>query len=848
MPETAGQTEKSAEKGGFHLATKKKKKRHIVRTTLLSLVLICITTAAICGLALAWYIHSYINPSIEALDLSTINLNLTTIIYAQDPATGEFVEYEKLHESGENRIWVDYEDIPAYMGQAFVAIEDERFYTHKGVDWKRTFGAALKWVGGGDKAYGGSTITQQLIKNVTNDKDYSIRRKIKEIFSALALENDVDGDKDRILEMYMNTIPFGNSACGVQAAAHTYFNKDVSQLTLAECAAIAGITNAPTKYNPFRNPENTKARQEVILSKMLELGMITQSEYSAAKVQELKYERPADELNLLAPYTYFTDTIINDLVRDLKEQKGYSEQLAEQIVRTGGLKIYATIDQKVQGVMDDVYTNDDNFPKISKNGEQPQSAMVVMKPGGAIVGIVGGRGEKTGSRLLNRAESKRQPGSSLKPISTYGPAMDAGLITPYTGMVDEPFQELNGKPWPRNDNYKYTGSIILKDAVARSVNTIAVKTLDMLTPEAAYKFMTEKVGMESSIVSNRTLTNGKVVSDIGLAALGLGGLTDGVTVRQMAGAYGIFVNNGDFVKPFTYSKVLDANDNILLSNEAPEAIHAFENEKTTYYMNETLQGVTRAGGTASSAKVSGMATAGKTGTTTANRDRWFCGYTPYYVGATWFGYDQNYSLSGLSSNPATNLWKKVMFKIHEGLPDKSFPTPESGFSKVSYCTKTGLLPGAGCETATGNFYKGDAPKETCPGHVIEPVTPEEMLPGAIDPETGLPYPTPPTEGGTGTPPEGGTVTPPTEGGTGTTPEGGTTEGGGQTGGGTVTPPTGGTTEGGGQTGGGTVTPPTGGTTEGGGQTGGGTTTPPTGGVHNGGATTPTSPDNQDPEG
>lgn len=717
-----------------------RRKKHPVRKVLLTLLLICIMTAAICGLAFAWYIHSYINPSIETLDLSSINLKQTSIIYARDPETGEFTEYEKLHPQGENRIWADFDEIPVYMGQAFVAVEDERFYTHHGVDWKRTAHAALGWVTG-KGSFGGSTITQQLIKNVTNDKDYSIRRKINEIFRALALEKDANDDKDRILEMYMNTIPFGNSACGVQAAARTYFNKDVSELSLAECAAIAGITNAPTKYNPFVHPENTKERQEVILNKMLELGMISESQCAAAKAEALHYERPADETNQ-APYSWFTDQIIKDVIGDLVERKGYSEQLAENIVIGGGLQIYATIDQNVQKTIDEVYADDANFPKHSHTNktdgktEYPESAMVVMKPGGAIAGLIGGRGEKEGSRLFNRAtQAQRQPGSSFKPVSTYGPAMDAGLITPYTGMVDEPFKELDGKPWPRNDNGQYTGSIILKDAVARSVNTIAVKTIDLLTPQKSYDFLTQKVGMGGSLVT----------ADNDYAPLALGGLTNGVTVSQMAGAYGIFINDGKFVEPYTYSYVKDSKGNYLLVNELPEGaeapegvtvpepVQAFENVKTTYYMNETLQGVWSSIGTARQAKIPNMDTAGKTGTTTANRDRWFCGYTPYYVTACWVGYDNNYKLNGLSGNPATNLWKKVMTQIHEGLEPASFPKPGDGFSRISYCTKTGLLPVAGCETATGYFYKGDAPKKSCPGHVLENI-PDTIDPSLIDPE------------------------------------------------------------------------------------------------------------------
>lgn len=725
------------------MARRAKRRNPIVSffvTFFVSIILVAATTASICCLALVWYVNTYVNPSVALLDLANMDLNLTTIIYAEDPETGEYIEYEKLYQSGENRVWVDYEDIPIYMGQAFVAIEDERFYTHQGVDWKRTAGAVLGFVGGTNSSYGGSTITQQLIKNLTNENEYSVRRKVNEIFRALELEKELGGDKNRILELYMNTIPFGNSAHGVQAAAYTYFNKDVSELTLAECAAIAGITNAPTKYNPFTNPENTKERQELILGKMLELGMISTEEYTVAKNQELLYERPQVEEDVLEPYSYFTDAIITDLVQDLKDQKGYSDQLAEKIVLTGGLRVYATIDLDIQDIMDEVYQNDDNFPDISNNGETPQSAMVVMEPGGKIVGLVGGRGEKTGSRVLNRTESQRQPGSSIKPVSTYAPAVDLGLITPYSVLTDEAVMEVNGSSWPRNDSGTYSGQIVLKTAVARSVNTIAVQVLQMLTPEYSFDFLTQKLGMEDSLVSHRTTSSGSTVTDIDLAPLALGGLTDGVTVREMAGAYGIFINNGDYVKPFTYSKVTYSDGEILISNEDIEPIHALENEKTVYYMNTILQGVTESGGTASSVNIDGISTAGKTGTTTANRDRWFCGYTPYYVCTTWFGYDSSYELGSLSSNPSTELWKDVMYAIHEDLPDKSFELTNDNFSMVKYCTLTGLLPSSSCTTATGNYYKGDAPKVVCSGHYVAPVEPEvpeetvDPLDPLLDPE------------------------------------------------------------------------------------------------------------------
>lgn len=717
------------------------KKQHPVKTFFISLLLVCILATTFCGLAFAWYVHSYINPGIEELDLGGLGMNFTSIIYAPERdstgvPTGQYVEYDRLH-GGENRIWADMKEIPDNLKQAFVAIEDRRFYEHNGVDWKRTSGAALDWITG-KGSYGGSTITQQLIKNMTKDDDYSVKRKLAEILRSLALEREV-GDKDKILELYLNMIYMGYGSNGVKTATRTYFDKDLSELNLAECAVLAGITNNPSKYDPFRFPENVKKRQTTILKEMNRQRMITDAQMEEALNTPLKYQRPADEGANAQPYSYFTDTVITDVVNDLVERKGYSKTLASNLVTAGGLKIYTTIDTRIQGIMEDVYADDSNFPKVSKNGVLPQSAMVIVNKDGEILGTIGGRGQKTGSLLLNRAETPRQPGSAIKPLAVYGPAMDAGVITPYTGMVDSAYQKINGKDWPRNDDRVYRGPVVLKNAVAKSINTIAVKTLAELTPEASFKFLTEKLQFKH-LVGSQTTASGKVQTDIALAPLALGGLTNGATVREMAGGFSIFINEGKFFAPHTYTKVVDADDKVLLSNEDVEPTVAFENEKTAYYMNQTLQGVTSYG-TATSAKISGMQTAGKTGTTTSQRDRWFGGYTPYYVGVCWFGYDSTYTLSGVRGNPATNLWKAVMTRIHKDLPNASFekPSEDRGFTAVRYCTLTGLLPGNGCETEIGYFYKGDKPKKTCSGHRTQKTDREiyDDLIGQVDPETGL---------------------------------------------------------------------------------------------------------------
>ena len=665
---------------------------------LMTVILIGVLCGCICGLAGMWYIREYVEPN-TYIDVSKIGMNFTSMIYAKNPETGEYYEYETLS-GDENRVWANLDDIPLDLQKAVVAIEDQRFYQHQGVDWKRTVKGVLNWVTG--DTGGGSTITQQLIKNLLNEKDYSIQRKVYEIFRALKLEETLNGDKDRILEMYLNTIFLGNRCYGVQTAAETYFGKELHELNLPECAALAGITNNPSKYNPFRYPENVKMRQETILEQMKIQGLITEEEYNSAVAYDLNYYTEEVEEKGKAT-SWFTDAVIQDVINDLCEEYGYDRTIAKNIVYSGGLQIYITIDTNIQKIMDEVYANEENFPNASKNGTVPQSAMVVCDKQGNVLGMVGARGEKTTTGDLNRAtQAYRQPGSSIKPITVYAPAMDAGDITPYAVITDMPvYVDENGSPRPRNDSGDYRGQTVIRDAVARSVNAVAMRILQNTTPETVYTLLTETLGFKEVLLA-----------DCDLAPLSLGGMTKGVTVREMAGAYTMFVNDGKYSGTRTYSQVFDHDGELLLDN-TPEEEQVFQREQTTYYMTEVLSGVTERG-TATRARISGIETAGKTGTTNSNRDRWFCGYTPYYVGATWFGYDEDYNLSGISGNPSVTLWTAVMQRIHEELPDASFDNgDDSLFKRASYCTNTGLRPNESCPTATGRFYIGDEPKVSC---------------------------------------------------------------------------------------------------------------------------------------
>lgn len=696
---------------------------HLLSRILITLVLIGVLCGCFCGIAFAMYVHIYINPSAQetAAEISKgLGLNLNSFIYAKESDSDEYTLYETI-KGKENREWVDSDKIPDTLKNAVVAIEDERFYKHHGVDWVRTIGAVKGWLLGGTQ-YGGSTITQQLIKNITADNDYSVKRKVNEIFRAFALEKEID-DKDRILVMYLNTIYLGYNSYGVQTAAMQYFDKDVSQLDLAESAVLAGLTNNPSIYDVYNHPEKVKERQETILAQMLDQKMISQEEYEAAVAEELNY-RPYEEYQqeIKSTYSYFTDEVIKDVINDLMTEKGYSRLVAENMVYSGGLNIYATIDTKVQNALDEVWANADNFPNTEKYGEIPQSAMVITDKQGNIVGIAGGRGEKTSSRGFSYAsDARRQPGSSIKPLATYGPAMDAGIATPDTTVYDRALiQDAEGNPWPMNDGKYPTGrAMTVKEGMTRSLNTISAQLLKQLTPQKSYEFMTQQLGFK--LVDSRTNEDGTVQSDIDLAPLALGALTDGVTVREMAGGFSTFINDGVYGGTRTYTKVTDSEGNTIMEN-TPNTDKGFTNVRTAYYMLDCLQNVT-AHGTAYGIQLDGVETGGKTGTTTSNTDIWFCGITPKYSGAVWVGYEHNYRLDGLYGRNAAEIWLAVMQKVHAGDSGLVFDSHPQDFEEATYCMDTGLLASGACRAAgraaTGRFWKDKVPTETCSHQNIE---------------------------------------------------------------------------------------------------------------------------------
>jgi len=673
------------------------------RIVIVICVILVFAGAVVAGAALGFIDNS------TDLIAQEYNLDFSSVIYYIDDETGEPKEFDRLY-ADQNRIWVDLEATPEMLKKAFIAIEDERFLTHKGVDWKRTFGATLGYIFKGNNSYGGSTITQQLIKNVTGDDKRSPIRKIQEIVRALNLEQKMS--KDQIIEMYMNTIYLGQGCHGVQTASNVYYSKDVSQLSLAECASIAGITQYPSKYDPLVNYDAHKQKQEVVLSKMLELGYITQEEHDKAVAEELKLVKGTAKTKNSKIQSYYTDQIISDVMKDLMEQKHMSESAATKLLYKGGLKIYAHVDPDVQNAMEAVFSNNKNFPGSGSNG--PQSAMVIMDPyTGQVKGIVGGRGTKEGNRVLNRAtQSLRQPGSSIKPLAVYAPAIEDGVVTPAEMVSDT---ALTIGDWsPKNSDSKFMGTISTRVALEKSRNIPAVRILNELGVDDSFSFMTNKLGF-TSLISSEKREDGKVYSDKNLSSLALGGLTDGVSVLEMTAAYSTFANGGIYTPPTTYSKVIDPNGRIVLETKVKSK--RAMSETTAYTMANMLTGVVKHGTGTGARLANGVFCGGKTGTTDLDIDRWFVGITPNYAGAVWFGYDIPKSMSGLG-NPCTTVWKKVMDTIHKDIETKTILEPRNMTERV-ICQESGKIATTECDNVRTEFFKnGTQPSSFCDSHEI----------------------------------------------------------------------------------------------------------------------------------
>ncbi len=662
---------------------------------------------------------------------ASMDLDYTSYIYATNAVTGESYIYQEIQNTTGTRVWVSDTEIPECVKNATIALEDQRFRTHMGVDPIRTVRAVLEYgwnkiTGSSANAPGGSTLTQQVIKNMTGDDDYSPMRKVKEMLQALYIERRYT--KDQILEYYLNTVYFGQSSLGISAAADTYFGKDVSELNVTEAAALISITKSPRTYNPYLNPDKNKTRRVNTMWFMYEQGYLTREEFDLYSEQELvlvdldakKEETETEESGILL-YNYYSDMVIKDVLNDLQEEKGLTEAEAYNLLYYGGLQIYACVDPTIQVTMEEYFSNEENFEYknshkdtiVNDKGETevPQVAMMVMNPDtGDILGVIGGRGEKKKSLSLNRAtDSQRQPGSSIKPLSIYGYAFEHDILTLGTAIDDVPimYDKEEESFWPSNYDKTYSGLLSVKRALARSLNAPAAWGLRAVGIKTAYDFMVNSLHFTTLVQDD----------GVSLAPLSVGSLTHGVYLREMVAAYTTFAGDGMYAGYRSYSKVVGYDGKTVLDNGVErETVYS---EQTAYLMTDVLQSSVQS--IANAAKLKNIATAGKSGTTSSYKDRWFIGYTPYYVGGIWWGYD---TPSELNNTHHFVMWNEVMSQIHQqkGITEGNFEKP-SGLVETSVCTKSGKLPGPYCSTDPQGssvetfFYKeGTQPTETCNVH------------------------------------------------------------------------------------------------------------------------------------
>lgn len=700
---------------------KKKKSKHVFRKILKVCFILFLLVILICAGLLVGLVFSIQNGAGALAKEDFVINNFTTFVYDKNGN-----QYTTLTGS-ENRTYASLDEVSPYLPKAFISIEDERFEEHSGVDIKRTAGATVKYIlskfGIGNASYGGSTITQQVIKKVTGEEDRSSLRKAKEIIRAFQLETWLS--KDQIIELYMNLIYLGEGAYGVEAAAYTYFDKSADELTVAECAIIAGLAQAPEGYNPYNYPERAKNRQELVLGKMLELGAISQDQYKEAVEQELVYKKGS--VDLASNNSYFVDAVVEEVIDDLMDEKGVTRTMAQKMVYNNGLHIYTTIDPDIQDILDEVYM-DQSYFKTKDGSYDPelQSAMVIIDYArGNVVALIGGAGEKTTLRGLNRAtQMTRSPGSNMKPIGVYGPGLEKGVLSAATTFDDIPTTyKLGSQVWTiKNYDGKYRGLMNIRKAIEISDNIVAAKAIqERVGTDYSYEFLKD-LGITSLTTSDKNSP----------ASLALGGMSKGVSPLELAAAYGTIANKGVYVEPKLYTQVKDRQGEIVL--EKKSEVRDVMTKENAYILTDMLRTVTTGSeGTGTLARLDGIDVAAKTGTTSDDKDRWFTAYTPYYVGAVWFGYDQPKFIN-VSSNPGTKVWKAVMSKIHKDLPDAKFEKP-TGVVSVEICRDSGLLASELCKndqrgsrviTEIFNSKNGTIPTETCNLHEYVAVCPDSF--------------------------------------------------------------------------------------------------------------------------
>ena len=735
----------------------------------------------VCGFVFMGVVGDYLQEDIlpmAGMTIDDVEIDQSSTMYYVDSA-GDIQVYQNIFATTSSK-WAELEDIPEDLIHAAVAIEDHRFYTHQGVDWVTTIKACARMFFG-DDSVGGSSITQQLIKNLLlfedeSADDVTVQRKVLEIFRALQLERRYH--KDTIMEMYLNCIYLGQGCRGVRSAAETYFGKELELLTAAECASLISITNSPTYYDPYQNFDNNKKRKEDVLWAMREYGWLEEAEYQEAIAQELVLKVGVDEKDRLTTcetcgyrdivrnykessgkyycpkcdtlvslqkdnsqdiYSWFGDTVLEDVAKALAKEAGFqwntsTRELMLQQIQKGGYHIYTTFDKKAQDSVDAVYTNLDKIPD-TRGGQQLRSAIVIIdNRSGDIVAMAGDVGKKTEHDAWNRAtDSNRQSGSCIKPVTVYAPAFESGAITPATVIKDLPLSYSSSGPYPLNDTRTYSYARTIYRGVVRSVNAVAANVVDKAGENYAFQFAKEKFRI-STFVESYTDPDGEYHTDIGIGPLALGAQTFGVTVRDMTSAFATFANKGTYRAGRTFSKVYDSKGNLIIDNT--QETEQILSEKSVDYMNYCLTAATREGtGTEADLFYTyGISTAGKTGTSGDNYDRWYCGFTGYYTAAVWTGFESPESIQCYSvNNPAAYLFKQVMGPLHQGKSDILLYS-ESKLKPVNMCLSSGKIATSACTndirldsplnpsdfiaTSQAVVYAEDMPTEYCDKHVL----------------------------------------------------------------------------------------------------------------------------------
>ncbi len=697
----------------------KSKQRQYLQLILWSVAVIFSLVTLVTVFAGVWYVHTtyekYIDTALFKTDIGARSPRFYAYHFEdRENRRGEAVEVTSSVYAQKETLYVPYGEIPQDLINAFVAIEDRHFWDHRGVDWYRTIAACANYVLGFSDTFGASTITQQLVKNMTGEDQVTPQRKLREIFFATDLERKLD--KSEIMELYLNIIHFSDQCDGIAAAAKHYYSKTPQELSVSECATITAITNNPAFYNPIRHPENNLKRRNLILSEMYAQGYLDSAQYQSAIETPLclcvDESSGSEGIN-----SWYTDMVIEDVIGDLCERYGMSRSAASHLLYTGGLRIDVAMDEKIQKIAERYYLTKIRLPE-DENGTLAQSAVIILDNStGDILGVAGAVGEKRGNHLQNFAtQTVRSPGSTIKPLSVYAPALERGLLNWASVYDDVPIEfDFEGhRMWPQNASGTYRGLTNVAYAVAHSTNTVAVRVLKELGLRNSFDFVKNHFHFTQMI-------DYRGQSDCNLAALAMGQLHYGVTLREMTAAYTAFADGGVYHPYRSYYRVLDADGKILLAN--PDRGEVVLKRQTADLMTKLLQGVT-ATGTSGLINLDKLCEcAGKTGTSSHDCDRWFIGYTPDYVCGVWSGYEYPQPLKG--KNVSTVIWNDIMNEIcQSGHIQKRFSV-SSELVEASFCRDSGKLMTEACakdargtRTETGWFVRGTEPQEFCDCHVL----------------------------------------------------------------------------------------------------------------------------------